>query len=236
MEKMRLILPCLLVFTTLSTTPVSAHPNGTSKVNIYLFPDKIEFTMDVNADDILNLVIDRGSWKLNQKEREHTCRKMAYYFENHLRMEIDGTVASPMKVLKWLNGKEQLDESMDSVAFAISTFVFRFAYSKDPNASSMDISTSMFAEFEIQAICILNVYWKDQKIMDEQYLALDNVLTIDLQPASLDAMAEKHAEKVAAALRKDSGGISFLYWIGLGVVLILAIGIGVFLVFRKKKG
>jgi hypothetical protein len=211
-----------------------AHPNGTSKVDMYIFPKKLELLVNVNADDILNIVIDRGSWKLNQEQRIQTCKKMAYYFENNLVIEIDGSVPGPMNVLKWPNDKEQLDDSMDSAAFAISTYIFRFSYPLEGDARSLEVRTSMFAEYEIQAISIMNVYWQDRKIMDEQYLALDNVLTIDLRPENLTAMADKQAAKAAAALKKDTGSFPLYIWIGLAVLFILAGG-GVILLILSRK-
>jgi hypothetical protein len=207
-----------------------AHPNGTSKVIINLFPgDRIEFTADVNSDDILNLVLTKEDWEDYWKKAPAYNERMAYYIENHTSLEVDGRLLKNGRVIQWYQGAPDSVTKMDSAAIKESTFILKFAWPLSKTAARLNFSSVMFAEFELDAICHVKFVFLGDTVKSK-VLLFDTWTGITLDRDSLTALV-KRLKTPASAPKAPSSAIRNIA-LGLGLA---AVAITLLLLRRKTR-
>ncbi len=203
----------------LAAAPVLGHPNGTSNTTIRLVtPDSLEMAMNVNHDDLMNVL---GFHAGIQYGRQITAKQAAIfdseaqdYFRARVRLKVDDRLLDGLHVISWKpGGKGPADDfTDDSAYFWRANFDITLAGVLPPHSQNLNVAVQMFAEFGIQAISRVALYWKDS-LVEEHWIGLDQTINLPLNPDTLNAMlrAQKiKPEKVAAPNGNLTGHFLFL--------------------------
>jgi hypothetical protein len=181
------ILPGFLIALCLWARPALAHPNGVSKVDITLRPDTVEARIEVKLDDVLysTKIGDPKATPLAQ--RDELSDRIAYYFQSRLEVRFDGR-SGPMRVLQYRkHGDPTL--KLDSAGLYDTTIAFRLGYPIPAGAQRLEVGCKMFAELEVQALCHLRVFFREQEIQ-RRFLGVDDKFSMPLAKDSLEALYE----------------------------------------------
>jgi hypothetical protein len=179
-------LTCLSIAICLWARPASAHPNGASKIDVTLKGDSAEAYIQVKQDDILSVSHAGSYWGATKAQLQEISDKNAYYQETHFDLKMDGRSA-PVGLLEFRKKSGFSTQAMDSADFMDTAFAFRLRYPLPAAAKKLDIESKLFAEFEIQPLCHLRIFYQGQEIRNK-FLGLDDRFSMPLEKDSLEAM------------------------------------------------
>jgi len=179
-------LVCLLITLCLCARPASAHPNGASKIDVTLMADSVKALIEVKPDDILWVSKAGSYWGATKEQLAEISEKIAYYEETRFELKIDGHSA-PVGSLQFRKKSGFSPHSMDSADFMDSTVALRLSYPFAAGAKKLDIESKMFAEFEMQTLCHLRIFYQGVEIR-RKFLGVDDRFTMPLDKDSLEAM------------------------------------------------
>jgi hypothetical protein len=181
------ILPGFLIALCLWARPALAHPNGVSKVDITVKPDSVEARIEVKLDDVLYSTKIGDPMATPPAQRDELSDRIAYYFQTRLEVRFDGR-SSPVRVLQYRkHGDPTL--KLDSAGLYDTTIAFRLGWPIPAGAQRLEVGCRMFAELEVQALCHLRVYTRDQEIQ-RRFLSVDDRFSMPLAHDSLEALYE----------------------------------------------
>jgi hypothetical protein len=181
------ILPGFLIALCLWARPALAHPNGVSRVDITLKPDSVEARIEVKLDDVLYSTRIGDPMSTPPEHRDELSDRIAYYFQSRLEVRFDGR-SSPVRVLQYRkHGDPTL--KLDSAGLYDTTIAFRLGWPIPAGTQRLEVGCRMFAELEVQALCHLRVYSRDQEIL-RRFLSVDDKFSMPLANDSLEALYE----------------------------------------------
>jgi hypothetical protein len=220
------ILGIFLTIPFLST--VYAHPPGNSKAKITIHSDKIVAEIDVNSSDFLSIIVlNKPYWKLSPADQDTAEKQLEYYLDNHLIFEVDGNTLQGMKVEKWFEDAKTPDERMDSAAFKQKTYIMTLVWDLPENAGELEFQSNIFVEHQLEILCTIEAFWEN-RALGIYYLEIDDILSLNLHPDSLNKLAKK-----AAGPPPESKPQMKIYVLSIAIFFIVIIGFIVF--FRKKR-
>ncbi len=179
-------LACLSIAVCLGALPASAHPNGASRIDVALKGDSAVADIEVKPDDILSVSHAPSYWGAKPAVLRDISDKIAYYLETRFELKIDGHSA-PVGLLQFRKKSGYSTQSMDSSDFMDTTLAFRLRYPLPAGGKKLDIDSKLFAEFEIQPLCHLRIFYQGQEIR-RKFLGLDDRFSMPLEQDSLEAM------------------------------------------------
>jgi hypothetical protein len=179
-------LASLLIAVCLGALPASAHPNGASLIDITLKGDSAEAGIQVKPDDILSVTQAGNYWGATPAKLQEIGDKLAYYLEARFDFKVDGH-AAPVGLFEFRKRSGYSTRYMDSADYMDTTVAFRLRYPIPPGAKKLDIDSKLFAEFEIQPLCHLRIFYQGTEIR-RKFLGLDDRFSMSLEKDSLEAM------------------------------------------------
>lgn len=180
-------LACLLIAVCLWARPAAAHPNGASKIDLILTSDSVQANVEVKPDDIVNVThVGDVNRFTTLPEYLEASDKIAYYMETRVELKFDGNSA-PVKVLQYRKQGDIPGHKIEKADFLDTALALRFGWRIPAGAKKLSIDSKMFAEFEIQPLCHVRIFYQGKEIR-HKFLGLDDGFTIPLSQDSLESM------------------------------------------------
>jgi hypothetical protein len=217
-----------LAFIGVLLSQAIAHPNGISKIELNLIdPDSLQLRIDVNRDDILNIINESPSGHLNSEKAYfyQVMKKVAYYMQSRIHVEVDGRGLSSLHVVGWNKEGKSDTTQIDSVDVGIGNCVLIFAAHIPNPTGKLTMGVQLFLELGIQPLSEISVLWHGQ-LVQRSWLTTEKTMHLPLHRDSLATRIAHSADTTGAAPTSTSnvdGG--FLRFIGLGFTHIIPHGL-----------
>jgi hypothetical protein len=217
-----------LAFIGVLLSQALAHPNGISKIELNLIdPDSLQMRIDVNRDDILNIINESPNGHAGSEHAYfyEVMKKVAYYMQSRIHVEVDGRGLSSLHVVGWNKDGKSDTTQIDSVDVSIGNCVLIFAaHIPNPNGK-LAMGVQLFLELGIQPLSEITVLWHGQ-LVQRSWLTTEKIMHLPLHRDSLATRIAHSADTTGATPTSTSnvdGG--FLRFIGLGFTHIIPHGL-----------
>jgi hydrogenase/urease accessory protein HupE len=232
--------PSLIVLLLSLPSLVSAHPSGTSKLDVYLkpadstaraagVPDTLEALVDANRDDLVYSLQPGQMPKLTKEVLKSLDGRLGLYVQTRLSMTFDHGSPALARVSRWRKHGQDLDRTLDSSELYDTTLIRRLAWTIPPGAKTVSINSKLFAELEVQPISHMR-FWYRGKVIREKWMEMDQGVVIAIEPDSLaarlaDVTAPPGAAPGAAPMAPREEQSTILRFLALGFTHIIPYGL-----------
>ncbi len=201
---------------------VFSHANGTSKIDVFLFPEKIETLVDVNKNDILNIISPQGFEHLSTEERIKHQSNFLLYLQSRLNIVVDGERLDQVKVMTWLTEDGVNYKETDTLVYNDgSNYIVRLSWPIKAQSKSLQFSVQMFPEFGTSCIANTTIFWQG-KVIQQNYLTPSTDLWVSIEPKELEKRINAIATGTQSKSKQKSTFFQFLHF---GFIHILPLGI-----------
>jgi hypothetical protein len=212
------------------------HPQGYSNIDLYLPPDSLVLSVDLNKDDIVSYSLwqTKAYYEMNDEELADLNDRIAHYLQNRLLIEYDGTRNTEMRKIIWSTDPSNPTRNMDTTDLIQKNLVFRLAWPRPETAVELKLTVLLFSELPFEPVSRVRLYLKGYLAVEE-HLTLDDSFTLDLRPDSLEALArlaEERSKPPRPPFWKSSPFI--ITFIVLVLLLVLALVFRLYPVKAKK--
>ncbi len=200
-----------------------AHPSGVSVLDIHIEKDSLLMGVVVKGPDVLYALNTNSTLSRSPEEIIALNDQIAAYMQNRIALKIDNNHLSGMSVRSWTKENKSPTNRLDSAQLNDTTYQFALVWPLPLKHQRLEINVRMFAEFEMQVVSQVSIYWQNQ-VVQRKWLGLDDNLLINIMPDSL--LARLATEKNQTPTEKNTESKSvFLRFVGLGFKHIIPLGI-----------